>query len=95
MRGAGALLIEEHGPTCKMWSLFGAGCDCGASAAATRRIVDDVSAAFGAELKQIMTRPKISADEMSRPRFFPSRVRPPNGIENATRIRTRLARSSA
>jgi len=78
-----------------MWSLFGAGCDCGASAAATRRIVDDVSAAFGAELKQIMTRPKISADEMNRPRFFPSRVRPPNGIENGTRIRSRLARSSA
>lgn len=53
-RAVGALLIEEHSADCRMWSLFGAGCDCGASAVATKRIVEDLSAAFGADLAQIM-----------------------------------------
>lgn len=64
-------------------------CTCGAEGA--QRIVDEVTAQFGEELKRIMARPVITDEEMSRPRFFPSRVKPPTGIENAKRIRARLS----
>jgi len=47
-------LVEEHDAGCKAWSLFGAGCDCGATQAATRRIIDETCVKFGAELRQIM-----------------------------------------
>jgi hypothetical protein len=45
-----ARLDEQHSDLCRMWGLFGAGCDCGASKAATRRIVSEVSGRFRREI---------------------------------------------
>ena len=53
LRAAKTRLDEQHDDTCKMWGLFGAGCDCGASHRQTDRIVREVSEDFRRLIRQL------------------------------------------
>jgi hypothetical protein len=67
-------------------------CTCGAEE--VQRIIDETCAKFGEELKRIMTAEPASQEELDKPRFFSSKVRP-NGIQNTKRIRARLGQGAA
>ncbi len=43
---------EQHSDLCRMWSLFGAGCDCGADEASIKRIVGEFGKNFRAALSR-------------------------------------------